>query len=669
MKILYLGNSITLHGVNHDIGWHGEWGMAASAAEKDYVHCLNRMLEETGAAVEYKVRNIADFERNPDTFDLENFAELRTWEPDVLILRICENTPEEKADAFGEAYLRLIRYFQIAGIHIYAVGPFWKHDKKEAYIRKSGELTGVTYVSLQHLHSQEYQAIGLFEHPGVAGHPSDRGMQAIADAIFEAINKHGANTWFYPFIKPEPSSDRYAVQVGHKHKIKVPCYVCRVSAMPFNRVWPGQQRPLEQTEKAYFTAFAMAVPQEITVTMSRDFREAVLRPLSKKIPLKIDGRTITFTLPEPGQYSLEIDGRHGNLHIFADPMDDPEKERQRMNRATYYYGPGIHDAGMITLQDGESLYIAEGAVVHGMVSAVDSENIGIYGHGILDQSKYERDSCRKGVQNGIIRMTRCKNIEIEGIILRDSSAWTMTLINCDGVECRNLKAIGMWRYNADGFDFCNCRNVHVTGCFLRNFDDVIVLKGLRTGEPSAELWNPENILVENCVLWCDWGGALEIGAETVADEYRDITFRNIDIIRNDSGAMRIQSGDRAEVHHVLYEDIRVEYSKYDRASVYQQSDDMVYAPPEEFCVPDVIRVWMYCNMWTKDGILGHVHDITCRNIQVLTDAEMPMPACSFYGAEEKHRVEGVTIDGFTWNGVKTEPVIRTNAFAGNIETK
>ena len=662
MKILYLGNSITLHGINHDIGWHWEWGMAASAEEKDYVHCLNRMIEEKEqVSVEYKVRNIADFEREPETYDLENLAELRDWSPDVLILRICENTPEEKVDAFGTAFLKLIRYFQIPDIRIYAVGPFWKHDRKEAYIRQAGEMLGVTYVSLEHLHSQEYQAIGLFEHPGVAGHPSDKGMQAIADAIFDAMKKTKLSAWFYPFVKPEPSSTRYRVQVG---QIEVPCYVCRVSAMPFNRVWPGKQRPVEQTETAYFVHFAAAAPQEVTITMSRDFREAVIRPLSRKIPLQIDGRKITFTLTEVGQYSLEIDGRHGNLHIFVDPAET-ENDREKRKNATYYYGPGIHDAGMITLHEGESLYIAEGAVVHGMVSATDCGNIGIYGRGILDQSRYERDT----YQSGIIRMTRCRNIVIEDIILRDSSAWTMTLLNCDGVECRNLKAIGMWRYNADGFDFCNCRNVHVTDCFLRNFDDVIVLKGLRTGNPSAELWNLENILVENCVLWCDWGGALEIGAETVADEYKNITFRNIDIIRNDSGAMRIHSGDRAEIHDVLYEDIRVEYSGYDRAPVYQQSDDMVYAPPETCWTPDAICAWMYCNVWTKDGILGHVHHIIYRNIQLLTDAGMPMPACSFSGANEEHRVENVTIDGFFWNGVPVVPEVRTNEFAGTVDIK
>ncbi len=192
MKILYLGNSITLHSPNTDIGWHGNWGMAASSEEKDYVHVLDRMIEETGVTVEHLVDNIADFERAPDTFDFAYFDKFRDWQPDVLILRICENTPEEKVDAFGVAYEKLIRYFQREGLTIYAVGPFWGQLAKENYIRQAAENTGVPFVTLKALYTQDfqkYQAIGLFEHAGVAAHPSDTGMQAIAESIFAAMQE------------------------------------------------------------------------------------------------------------------------------------------------------------------------------------------------------------------------------------------------------------------------------------------------------------------------------------------------------------------------------------------------------------------------------------------------------------------------------------------------
>ena len=40
-RILVVGNSITRHGPNAEIGWgNRDWGMAASAPEKDFVHLL-----------------------------------------------------------------------------------------------------------------------------------------------------------------------------------------------------------------------------------------------------------------------------------------------------------------------------------------------------------------------------------------------------------------------------------------------------------------------------------------------------------------------------------------------------------------------------------------------------------------------------------------------------
>ena len=50
-KILFLGNSITLHGPNPSIGWTNNWGMAASAQEKDYVHVVQSAVAELTGAV------------------------------------------------------------------------------------------------------------------------------------------------------------------------------------------------------------------------------------------------------------------------------------------------------------------------------------------------------------------------------------------------------------------------------------------------------------------------------------------------------------------------------------------------------------------------------------------------------------------------------------------
>ena len=35
-RVLFVGNSITLHGPRPQIGWTNNWGMAASARDKDY---------------------------------------------------------------------------------------------------------------------------------------------------------------------------------------------------------------------------------------------------------------------------------------------------------------------------------------------------------------------------------------------------------------------------------------------------------------------------------------------------------------------------------------------------------------------------------------------------------------------------------------------------------
>ena len=65
-KIAFFGNSITRHGRAEQLGWYGDWGMAASAREKDYVHRLLSYIERGGRRVSYCVANLSEWERSRD---------------------------------------------------------------------------------------------------------------------------------------------------------------------------------------------------------------------------------------------------------------------------------------------------------------------------------------------------------------------------------------------------------------------------------------------------------------------------------------------------------------------------------------------------------------------------------------------------------------------------
>ena len=95
-KILFLGNSITLHSPAPDIGWTGNWGMAASSEDKDYVHLVTAGLAKSfGSPPKTMVRNVAGFEREYATFEASTKLKEETeFGAGIIIVAIGENVPE-----------------------------------------------------------------------------------------------------------------------------------------------------------------------------------------------------------------------------------------------------------------------------------------------------------------------------------------------------------------------------------------------------------------------------------------------------------------------------------------------------------------------------------------------------------------------------------------------
>lgn len=194
IRILFVGNSITLHGARPEIGWFFDWGMAASDREKDYVHLVKQEILRLHPDAAFCICQGAEWE-----FHYQNGGErhalyeaARDFGADVIVMRLIENVPWRTFDgeAFDREYDALINYLNPHGTaKLVLTTSFWKHPGDEnilAYAKKKG----YPCIALGDLGEDDrMKAIGLFEHSGVSKHPGDLGMKAIADRISKVLRE------------------------------------------------------------------------------------------------------------------------------------------------------------------------------------------------------------------------------------------------------------------------------------------------------------------------------------------------------------------------------------------------------------------------------------------------------------------------------------------------
>lgn len=409
--------------------------------------------------------------------------------------------------------------------------------------------------------------------------------------------------------------------------------VCRVSALPFNIWWSGKQRDIRQTELAGIISFVMDEPAEFIVSCKEMPNKAIVRPLNAGIVPTVQDGKATFTITRCGQYVLELPNEHTCIHIFA----NPPKDFGVYGAPTHYFGAGVHEVGKLILQSGDRVFIDEGAYVKGVLYGKGVEDVKIYGYGRLDGGMEERKNgrCYEEDTNGCIKLYDSKEIVIDGVMLTDSAVWVLNVFRCEQVCVEGVKIVGHWRYNTDGIDIVNSSKVQIKNSFIRAFDDAITLKGIAYYPQS----NVEDITVEGCVLWCGWGRTLEIGLETVAEKYENIRFCNCDLIHNSSVALDIQSGDYAEISHIYYQDIRVEYSQSTTPEVMENPLGVEYTGYGKLHVPTLIKIctqpyalegeefaeYVALHEALRQGRYACTHDICFDNITVYLEEGVPFP--------------------------------------------
>ena len=188
-SVLILGNSIVKQGPEPNIGWYGNWGMAASIMDSDFVHILMKGISAKDSSVVIRYRNIADFEFDFVRFSFAELDSLRN--PDMLILKISENVDDQMAvdSNFSKYYDQLVRYIDSNqnSLNVIVDG-FWDKPHVNGIIRQYAIQNKLPFISITDLSADPDNEAGkAYPDSGVGMHPSDQGMRKIADRIWNYI--------------------------------------------------------------------------------------------------------------------------------------------------------------------------------------------------------------------------------------------------------------------------------------------------------------------------------------------------------------------------------------------------------------------------------------------------------------------------------------------------
>lgn len=438
----------------------------------------------------------------------------------------------------------------------------------------------------------------------------------------------------YPAPEGEPLSAQFKVRA---EQASVPVYLARISSLS-----PETRRSLgppteDQTTTTSFASFDLDGAAKVLVTCAEEVQSVKVLPAARGIRPEIAGTTVAFTVDQPGPLTIEVNGDWVRpLHLFVDPWEKEIPDAK--DPKVIYFGPGIHHVQSIKVGSGQTIYVAGGAIVYGdgggnnpraPVLALQGSDITLRGRGIIDASLCPWHT------RSIVGVTG-SDIKVEGVILRDSSGFTLPVRRSDRVKIENVKIFG-WRGNSDGMDLCNSRQVEVTDCFLRTFDDLVVLK---TDKGQGEL---HDVTVKRCVLWNEFAHALSLGAE-LREPLSDIVFSDCDVI-HDKGRewlLRVYQCDSAPVRNVVFDNIRIEEARR------------------------LMSVWIGKAVWSKEAERGRVDGVTFRKI-VSAAPLLPGPLADLVGFDAAHAIHDVRFEQVTVGGRPLkESDVRQNSFVSEV---
>ena len=392
-------------------------------------------------------------------------------------------------------------------------------------------------------------------------------------------------------------------------------------------------------------AFAFDGEADVVVDVGRPIKHPLVRPLSLGIKPSVAGNRLRFRISRPCHLAMEVDeDLHRPLFLFADAPETNAPGPGDPN--VLYFAEGrIHEAGTIQLKNNQTVYLAGGAVVRGLIRGENVSGVRILGAGILDGStrvKWEK----------MVVFNKCRNIDINGPIVMGSYGWTINPFLSEDIRLDNVKILG-WRDNDDGLDPDSSKRITVEHCFFRTKDDCISVKAHgdydKNGRPvstvKSEDLSTSDVVVRNSTFWSsEWGHALTVGFAIQAP-IRNVIFNNCDIVKKEKGwAMSVENHDLATAENIRFENIRVEdgcdrlialkvaFSKYSRdcpPEYFRNNNGRKSAEGED---------WLKIVNQKLSGKRGEIRNVIFSNIQIAGDRLPGSTVMGFSPANEIRHV-------------------------------
>ena len=376
----------------------------------------------------------------------------------------------------------------------------------------------------------------------------------------------------------------------------------------------------------------------VEIEMTDTFITYDFRPFADAAKLNIsrEGKKLSFEVDKPQQLVLRLDNSWENvLCIFVNPYH----EKPNPTSVTYYFGDSaIHDyykgsssiipndpqndiqtkdeVEAIVLNDGESLYIEEGAILRARIEvAKNAADVKIFGRGMMAFGLGHVENFSVISADG----SRNERLKVEGITVVDAPGWILRMFSPANFTVDNFKTVAQWHFNTDGIQFAGQKGL-IKNCFLQCNDDNFSM-------PSYI----RDVDIQNMVLWNIFnGGGIKFGwgnPTALNMKFTDLTvIRSGDCCGPEFAGQNEVYRRKAPITMISYGGEKLENIKF-----------------ENIIIEEVIKEgqWLHFKS-NKDGD-GYIQNIEFTNVQVLNINKL-------WGLMKGSKTDG--INNITFNNLK-----------------